>query len=181
MSDYRTRAENDAQETVSEYRDQILEQLLESGKASNDLLNDYPGGDSYHHESHVDKWYDLIEAAELIDQLSEFEETDSGLWEGQNPKDAIGTCAAFTYGSAVYSEWHDLIEEINNGAEFIIDKYDDQIDDAEEALEKAKEEAEAENYEGPSVEDCEDLVGQLKAEKEVELGAVIDKVIAGEL
>jgi len=181
MSDYQTKAEEDARDTVSEYREQILEALLEDGKASDDLLNDYPSGDAYHHESHVDKWYNLTDAAELIDQLSDHEETDSGLWEGQQPKDAIGTCAAFTYGNAVYSEWHDLIEKINDEAETVIDDYDDQIADAEKAMEEAEEEAEEEDYEWPSVEDCEELVGQLKAEKEVELGAVIDKAIAGEL
>jgi len=183
MSDYQSQAESDAQDTVSEYREQILEQLLEGGEASDDLLNDYPSGDAYHHESHVDKWYNLTDAAELIDELSEFEETDSGLWEGQQPKEAIGTCAAFTYGNAVYSEWHDLIEKINEEAETVIDDYDDQIADAEKALEEAQEaeDNDDEDYEGPSVEDCEDLVSQLKAEKEVELGAVIDKAIAGEL
>jgi Skp family chaperone for outer membrane proteins len=73
----------------------------------------------------------MIDAATLIDQLDEFEETDSGLWEGQSFKEAIGTCATFTYGNAVMSEWHDLIERINEEAESIIDEYDGQIADLE--------------------------------------------------
>lgn len=181
MSDYRSDAESDARDTISEFQDTILEALLESGEASDDLLNDYPSGDAYHHESHVDKWYNLQDAAELIDQLSEFEETDSGLWEGQQPKEAIGTCAAFTYGNAVYSEWHDLIEKINEEAETIIDDYDDQISAAEEELVEANENEDNEDYDGPTVDQAEENLDQLRAEKRAELEALIQKAIDGEL
>jgi len=183
MSDYRSQAESDAQDTVSEYREQILEQLLESGEASDNLLNDYPSGDAYHHESHVDKWYSLGDAADLIDELSEFEETDSGLWERQQPKEAIGTCAAFTYGNAVYSEWRDLIEKINKETDTIIDDYDDQIGDAENELEKAEkaEETENEDYDGPASDDAQERVDQLKAEKKAELEALIQRAVDGEV
>jgi len=120
---YRDLAESDAKSAVSNFRDEIVEMLLDDGKASDDLLNDYPNGDSYHHESHTDKWYNLQEAAAVLDQLDDFEETDSGLWQGQDMKTALGTCAAFTYANAVYSEWHDLIEKINDRAEDILSDF----------------------------------------------------------
>lgn len=167
MSDYQSDATSDARETVSEFKDTILEQLEEKGEASKDLHNDYPNGDSWHHESHVDKWYNLTEAAELIDQLSEHEETDSGLWEGQQPKEAIGTCAAYTYGNAVLSEWSDLIEELNGEAETIVDDYDEQINDAEIA-----EEEKDEDYEGESAE-------ALRTDKKNALGELIDRIATG--
>jgi hypothetical protein len=118
----------------------------------------------------------------LIDQLSEHEETDSGLWEGQQPKEAIGTCAAFTYGNAVYSEWTDLIDELNGEAETIIDDYNDQISDAEEALEAAEtaENDDDEDYDGPSVEEAEEKIDQLKAEKTADLEALIDRIAQGD-
>jgi len=111
---YLASAESDAKETVDNFKDEIVEQLCDDGKASDDLNNDYPGGDAWHHESHVDKWYNLHEAAAVLDQLDDFEETDSGLWEGQDMKEALSTCAAFTYGNAVYHEWTELIEQIND-------------------------------------------------------------------
>jgi hypothetical protein len=117
MSDtttYYQDAENDARDTAENFLDVIIEQLLADGKASNDLNNDYPDGDAWHHEQHVDKSYTLTEAAELLDELSDYEETDWGLWQGQDPREAISTQAAYTYGNAVYSLWHDLIEEINS-------------------------------------------------------------------
>ncbi len=112
--DYRRNAESDAWETCHEFLDDMIEQAIDNGAISNDLLNDYGNGDSYHHESHVDKDYDLQEAAELLDQLDDYEETDTGLWEGQEPRRAIATQAAFTYGSAVYSAWLDCVDNMNN-------------------------------------------------------------------
>ena len=140
---YRADAESDARDTVGNFADEILEQLLDKGEASDDLLNDYPNGDAWHHENHVDKWWNLLEAAELIDELSDCEETDSGLWEGQQPKEAISTCAAFTYGNAVYSEWRELIEKINTEAAEIISDFDETAEGCNDtdALETDKREA----------------------------------------
>lgn len=111
---YYTEARSDAADTVEEYLDEIVEQLQEKGVASDDLGNDYTNGDAHHHENHVDKWYSLKDAAEVLSELSEWEEDDSGLWEGQAPKDAIATQAAFTYGNAVMSFFGNLISEIND-------------------------------------------------------------------
>lgn len=115
--DYRKSAQDDAYNMAEYFAEQIAEQIAESGKASDDINNDYPHGDSYHHENNVDHYYDLQEAAELLDQLSDYEETDSGLWEGQEPRKAIATQAAFTYGQAVWEMWSDVIKEINEAAD----------------------------------------------------------------
>lgn len=111
---YRNEASDDAADFAENFLDQIIEQIVENGKASDDFRNDYSDGDSYFYESYVDRGYSLKEAAELLDEL---EETDSGLWEGQSPRDAISTQAAFTYGNAVASFIHYLIEEINDAIE----------------------------------------------------------------
>ena len=152
-TNYRKEAADDAASTVQNFADEILQMLVDDGKASDDLMNDYPNGDAWHHESHVDRWYNLTDAAELIDQLSQFEETDSGLWGGQQPKEAIGTCAAFTYGNAVYSEWNDLIEKINEEADTIISDFADEeetlesdIADLNDQADAAENEEEAEVY-----------------------------------
>jgi hypothetical protein len=175
MSDYIAKAKSDAADTVLGFEDEILEQLLDKGEASDDLLNDYVGGDSYHHENHVDKSYYLTEAAELIDQLPEHEETDSGLWEGQQPKEAIGTCAAFTYGNAVYHYWSELIKEINDRAESIVDdsneaqaviedelEFLDPDDPAETASIDGKK-AELEDLRQKQVDDLHDLIEEIAA------------------
>ena len=134
MNDYRQNARDDAQETGLEFLDQIVEQLEEKGEASDDLYNDYDGGDAWHHESHVDRWYNLTEAAELLDQLCDYTETDSGLWEGLEPRQAIGRQAAHTYGNAVYSEWIDLINAINDEYDSWEAKDEEDREDIDDAI-----------------------------------------------
>jgi len=139
-TNYLREAADDAADTVRNFADEILEQLLDDGEASDDLLNDYPNGDAWHHECHVDKEYSLIDADTLIDQLMEFEETDSGLWEGLEPRRAIAAQAAYTYGNAVYSEWRELIEKINSEAGGIISDFDETAEECDDtdALETDK-------------------------------------------
>ena len=109
---YYNDAKSDAKDTALNFLSQIVEFMLNDGEASDDLLNSYDGGDSYHHET-LDKEYDLMESAEILDQLYRYEETDKGLWEGLDPRKAVACKAAFTYGNAVYFRWTDLIGEIN--------------------------------------------------------------------
>jgi hypothetical protein len=106
MPNWIERTKETARDGIREYQDAIVEQLIRNDEASNDLLNDYDNGDSWHHENGVDREYDLKEAADLL-------ETDRGLWEGQEPRKAISTQAAFTYGNAVHHFWHEFIKEIN--------------------------------------------------------------------
>lgn len=139
---YLDEAESDAQEMVENFRDEIEEQLADRDEASKDLFNDYPGGDNYHHENHVDRPYQLKEAADLLDELSDYEETDTGLWEGLPPRDAIGAQAAFTYGNAVLGIWQDQIDNINSEYDDLKpdeDEYD--LDDHEDEYEDAKKKA----------------------------------------
>ena len=141
---YLREAADDAGETVRNFADEILEALLAIGEASDDLLNDYPNGDAYHHERHVDKEYGFAEAAGLLVELEDFEETDRGLWAGKEMKTAVATCAAYTYANAVYSEWRKKIEQINEEGSEIIGDYNRQIgdnDDADAEAERLEEEA----------------------------------------
>lgn len=139
-TNYRKEAEEDARNMVEEFIDEIVEKLIGDGEASNDYNNDYSHGDSYHHETHVDRSYTLLEAAQLLDQLDDYEETDRGLWEGQEPRRAVETQAAFTYGNAVGSMWAKLIENINDNAKEILEDFASEKDH----LESQKEELEAE-------------------------------------
>lgn len=130
MGEYRNSAREDAKEMAMHFIEQIVEQLIEDGEASSDYNNDYQNGDSYHHEKHVDKDYELLEAAQLLDELDEYKETDYGLWEGLTPRRAIAAQAAYTYGNAVGSEWDSIIEDINNGYDLF--KSDDNYEEQDE-------------------------------------------------
>jgi hypothetical protein len=140
MGEYTKEAISDAQDTARNFIEEIAENFRTNDTVSDDLNNDYPNGDSYHHESHIDKDYSLSEAAELLDELSDHEETDKGLWEGCEPRRAIACQAAFTYGNAVYHYWKELIEDINEKREEFFNTVS-AMDFADE-LELTKEQAE---------------------------------------
>jgi hypothetical protein len=118
-TNYFAQARQDAKDMAVEFIDQIVTALYDEGQVSDDLFNDYPNGDAYHHETHVDKAYSLLEAATLLDQLAAYEETDNGLWEGLAPREAVSAQAAYTYGGAVLSMWSDLIDTLNNDGDVV--------------------------------------------------------------
>src|SRR5690606_8630277 len=83
-------------------------------------------------ESHVDKSYGLVAAAELIAELHEFEEVDEGLWQGLKPKEAISTIAAYTYGGSVLSIMMQYMEDIDEdrGMRSLIEEFgEDEFND----------------------------------------------------
>lgn len=114
---YTQRAENDAVTMVRHFVNDIVEQVQLYGEASRNLF-DLRGADSWHHEHCVDRNYTLLEAAQLLEELKEYLETDNGLWEGLSPRDAISAQAAYTYGAAVWSKVWNLINRINNAIDW---------------------------------------------------------------
>jgi hypothetical protein len=164
---YLSDARSDAVDTVGNFLDEVVEQLIDKGEASDDLFNDYPSGDEYHHQSHVDKYYRLSEAAELLDELSRYEETDSGLWEGLEPCRAIAAQAAYTYGSAVLAMWSELISEING---------DDEAETIRDAVVNLADwEGEDEADRGEKPETAYDTSEEAKAALEKRLRAIMDE------
>ena len=136
-TNYFQEAQEDALQFIEEYKDEIIQRLLDDGEASDDVNNDYSSGDSYFHESFVDRDYSLLEAATLLDQLDQYEETDSGLWENQTPREALSAQAAYTYGNAVGHYIQQFIKEINERFEGLAlpDGNDCEDDEALEKLE----------------------------------------------
>jgi hypothetical protein len=107
--DYKKNAERDAWDAVDEHIDDIIDDL-ESGDAEKDPSWLY----DHAHESWNQAEYSLAEAAELLDQLADHEETDEGMWQGQSPRVAISTQASFTYRNACVHEYGEIIETVND-------------------------------------------------------------------
>lgn len=109
-----SKAIEDAENLIKDYFiDEIVQAIVDGEEVSSDMYNDYDNGDEIFHEVIVDRDYHRSDAIELIDELYEYEEEDSGIWEGLGWEEVIKTKAACTYGNAVMSEWDDIIEEIN--------------------------------------------------------------------
>lgn len=104
----------DAQNIISNYIEEIAEMLINDGEASTDLYNDYRNMDSRISESD-DYWRSPEEAIETIDELSEFEEEDGGLWDRSSDyRDILNAIAHYTYTNALYNEIESMIESIND-------------------------------------------------------------------
>lgn len=186
MSDsYLQQAIEDAKDAALYFQDEIVESYLDgSGNADEDLY-DYDNGDSYHHENYVDKSYSLLEAAELLDELSDYEETDEGLWFKQMPREAISTQAAYTYGNAVLALFRDLIERINDDdtlTDFFVDY--EQIEDTvqaewDAAEDKWKAEMEKTDDDETCFEEPFDVADETGVRKENVLGSI--RTLIGEI
>lgn len=92
---------------------EIVDYFINEGEVPNDINNDYANGDGIFHETITDTEYDTDEAMELLQELSAFEEDDSGLWEGKDWDDILRIKAAYTFGNAVHDEFETLIASIN--------------------------------------------------------------------
>jgi hypothetical protein len=137
--DYDADARRNAADTADNFIDNIVEMLVDDGKAGDDLINDYPGGDQYHYENNANGDYNLSEAGDLMRELREHIETDKGLWESLEPEQAIISQAVYTYGNAVYAKFKRLIEEINDGYDFLTIDLDEAETEAEQRRDRREE------------------------------------------
>ena len=104
----------DAQNIISNYIEEIAKMLIDDGEASTDLYNDYNNMDANISES--DSYgHNPSDAIEIIDELSEFEEEDSGLWGGcRDYREILSAIAHYTYTNALYAEIESMIESIDD-------------------------------------------------------------------
>lgn len=123
-------ATQDAKEAALYFLDEIIENLTSKGSTESNLQN-YDSGDEYHHENHVDHDYKLTEASEILDQLSDYEETDSGLWQGLEPRRAVAAQAAYTYGNTVLFLFREIIGDINDDG-IVSDMLEDMEEESED-------------------------------------------------
>lgn len=152
---YYQQTKEDAIDFIDELTDEIVEQFLSDGEIGEDIRNDFAHGDSLFHETIVDRWYSPEDAIMLLSNLHEWEETDEGLWEGQDWEEIISMKAAWTYGNAVYEFATDVINQIRDAIDMdeldlevaneVLDKINNDIaspyefDDDDEMLELIKE------------------------------------------
>lgn len=120
---YNLDALNDAIDMAQEFAQQIADALIETGDV---YPLDLDGLDEFHHESHVDKAYSLLEAATILDQVEN--ETDWGLWQGLEPREAISAQAAYSYGNAVLERFDEIVAglQTDDRVRKILDAEDDE-------------------------------------------------------
>lgn len=126
----------EAKSFVEEHLDEAIKEILDGDTDMNQFIDDY----------RLHEWVDndfiyhnLTDSAHILDQ-SNNEETDSGLWEGQEPREAIQTQAFFTYRTDMYLEIKELLKEElidkKNGYEKLVEKMEKEIDALKEVIKK---------------------------------------------
>ena len=153
FSNYYGYVESEATSFVDEYFEEALEQVKDGSTDMNDFIND----------SRLHEWCDndfiyvgLSESADILEQSNEVEE-DSGLWEGQEPREAIQTQAFFTYRNDMNFEISDQLKE----------KLDEKLTEIEEELESLRErfeefeDAEYDDLSPSKQEECDELEEQI--------------------
>lgn len=118
MPQYLEAAKSDARYMAGEFLTEMVGNLLDGevgggGHTSEDYA-DYDDGTTYMHERVTDnRRYSLTESVALLDELEQYEETDSGLWEREKPRVAVGLQATYTYGNAVSALFRQIVKVIN--------------------------------------------------------------------
>lgn len=126
FTNYKEYINNEARNFVDEYEDDLLDEIKNGNTDVYEFVNDY----------RVHEWVDndfiyvdLTDSAEILEQ-SDNVETDSGLWEGKEPVEAIKTQAFFTYRN-------DLSDKVISMFKSVLQN---KLDELEKHLEELKEE-----------------------------------------
>lgn len=149
FANYKEYINNEARSFVDEYEDDLLDEIRNGYTDVYEFVNDY----------RVHKWVDndfiyvdLTDSAEILEQ-SDNVETDSGLWEGQEPIEAIKTQAFFTYRNDLSSEIISVFKSV------LQDKLDEFEKRLEELREELKNEQDEDNLEeiGNEIDEVEEF------------------------
>ncbi len=154
---YEKTIEEEARSFLSDHEDMFVEALVDESDFDRNDINDL---DQSWHECITDRAY-TVEDANWICSNSDNEETDSGLWEGQDHQTAMSTKAAYTFSSDVWFK----CEEIYN--EELKEVYDERLEEAEAAYDEA--------FEAYEDEDNNEVV---KEPKEVNSKEIAEQVFA---
>lgn len=170
-------AVSEAKDAVESFIDEIVEALVDDGEAKRYISN----YDEDYFEN-LNQYYSLLEAAVILDDLSEFEVTDSGLWEGQDdPQEAVKIQAIFTYRNAVENYFDGEMETVNDEAGPVAQELMDarkRLEEQVEALEALPEQTDANEA---RLKDLEHELEQFDKSREIRLKRLVLEAIGRKL
>jgi hypothetical protein len=106
MVNYRSEVQKEAIDFI----DGLMDEFLEAMENDENYFIDGNVQDSLF-ESVTDRSYTLTDAAFVIEN-SDNPESDSGLWDGKDPAEALETQAAFTFSNDVSSDVEEIYEDV---------------------------------------------------------------------
>lgn len=137
FTSYKDRLDQDAKSFMNDFYKEFLDSVKEDGSKE---LNEFIDGDGKLH-NFIDQYLSLREAVEIIEQCDN-EETDSSIWEGLPPKEAIVSMGFWSYKNDMYIMVKEMFEEKLNedllSAEDDFDNISDEVDRLSAELEENK-------------------------------------------
>lgn len=137
MSDFKNyfkKLEGDAKDFLDYYFDDFLDDI--KGGYGNDYHGMIDGNDGKLHD-HIDQELDLNEASDILDQCIN-EETDSGMWNGLPPREAISSQAFWSYKNDIL--YHEIPKQMKEKLEDILDEKGGKLEGLEQEYDELKEE-----------------------------------------
>jgi hypothetical protein len=139
--------ESEVRKEAVDFIEEVMDEVKEALQNEEGYLLDGDVDDRFF-ECVTDRSYTLSDAAFVIENSRNVED-DSGLWQGQDPQDAIKSQAAFTFANDVRSEIEDIYEQIKS-------EYDDKyVEIYDKMIESAPEKVDADEDDYPE-EDARD-------------------------
>ena len=123
--DYDTEVDNEARDFLLDHEEMVIQALKDDADWD---YNDIDNLDSLWHETIVDRGYTLEDAAYILDNC-ENEETDSGIWDGQDAQGMMSARAAYSYSNDVWFR----CEEMYNGIKERMQEIKDDDEDSEKS------------------------------------------------
>lgn len=140
-----------ANDFYSEYIDEAITEIKDGNTDMNEFLND----------SRIHEWVDndfiyvdLLDSAQILDQSDNIED-DSGLWEGQEPVEAIKTQAFFTYRNDLSCAVDEIFSE---RLQTRLTELENKLEELEE-LQVNEEDEEAEENLADEISELEEEIG----------------------
>ena len=140
--DYSNEIEREAVNFLLNHEEMIVEALKENKDFDRNDIDDL---DTAFHENIVDKAYTTKDAAYVIDNCRN-PETDSGLWEGQEPIESLQSMAAWSFAHDVWVELMELYDTMNKRRKEIFEEPEDPANEGDDPLETAAQKAFDEFY-----------------------------------
>jgi hypothetical protein len=116
--DYQKDVENDARSFIADHEDMIVDALVNNGDFD---YNDMDNLDQEWHDDIIDRSYTLMDAAAILEECQN-QETDYGLWERQEPSQAVIIQATYSYANDVWEKCSALYTELQNRFEDSLDQ-----------------------------------------------------------
>jgi hypothetical protein len=142
--DYTKDVEDDAFDFISDIEADIKAAIINGEEDISEITCDETGygeiRDAFH-ESVTDRAYSIEDAAFIIANCED-EETDTGIWEGLEMREAMQACAAYSYGNDV---WQEITEQY----ESMIDEFEPSylvVDEDDNTVKEFTEDGDAENW-----------------------------------